>query len=159
MTVAATTPTIPVPADVHRKGASSDTLGQDQMTDHESQPDPPPSDGPDDPTGSPSPSGVVLVVDDDPAIETLVSRVLQRRCVTTIGARSGDDALDLLRDRLDVGVVLLDLTMPGLSASETYRAIRALDHDPTVIIMSGWDDAARRLGPLDGEEPTVLRNP
>src|SRR5204862_4434924 len=50
-------------------------------------------------------------------------------------AASGQQALDILRDT-DYDVMLLDITMPGLSGLNTLREIRKLEDPPEVIMLT-----------------------
>src|SRR5204862_3004743 len=50
-------------------------------------------------------------------------------------AASGQQALDILRDT-DYDVILLDITMPGLSGLDTLREIRKLEDPPEVIMLT-----------------------
>ena len=69
---------------------------------------------------------VILVVDDD-AINRLVARVLiEARGYEVIEAEDGESALALFRaDRGEIGLVLMDLDMPGIGGLAATRAIRA----------------------------------
>ena len=79
----------------------------------------------------------------DPALIILGYDVLE--------AQDGEQGLEIFRLRRGaVDVVLLDLTMPGLSGEETLRLLREEDAEVRVIIFSGYaeDDVAERLRPL-----------
>lgn len=70
--------------------------------------------------------GVILVVDDD-AINRLVARVLlETRGYAVIEAEDGEAALSAFRAyRGEIGMVLMDLEMPGMGGLAATRAIRA----------------------------------
>jgi DNA-binding response OmpR family regulator len=60
---------------------------------------------------------------------------------TVLQAASGEAALDLLRAHgATISVVLLDMTMPGLSGEETLRRMRTLGAAQPVILMSGYSE-------------------
>jgi diguanylate cyclase (GGDEF)-like protein/PAS domain S-box-containing protein len=65
----------------------------------------------------------LLLVDDDPANQDLLSRRLKRAGYATEVACSGYEALDVLARR-EVELVLLDSMMPGLSGIEVLRQLR-----------------------------------
>jgi len=91
----------------------------------------------------------VLVIDDEPILRPITASVLKRVGVTVHSAASGDDAVVLLRDpSIPVDLVLLDLTMPGLSSEETLRILHAMRPSLGVLIMSGCSDSdiLHRLG-------------
>ena len=77
----------------------------------------------------------VLVVDDDNLLRKLVTEQLAKGDFDTAPAASGRQALDILRDT-DYDVVLLDITMPGVSGLETLREIRKLEDPPEVIMLT-----------------------
>ncbi len=91
----------------------------------------------------------VLVIDDEPTVRQITASVLKRVGITVHSAASGDDAVVLLRDQpLAIDLVLLDLTMPGLSGEETLRLLHQLRPSLRVILMSGYSesDILHRLG-------------
>ena len=79
----------------------------------------------------------VLVVDDEPAIGVAIRRVLRLHDVTVV--TKAQDALDLLAAGREFDVVLSDLSMPGMSGMELYRAIVKLHPEiaSRVVFLSG----------------------
>ena len=65
----------------------------------------------------------LLLVDDDPTNQDLLSRRLKRAGYSTEVAGSGYEALDVLARR-EVELVLLDSMMPGISGIELLRQLR-----------------------------------
>ncbi len=78
-----------------------------------------------------------LVVDDEPDfLETLVNR-LQRRNIDTAGARSGEEALEIMKTKL-FDVVILDVKMPGgMDGIETLREMKRLQPLAEVLLLTG----------------------
>jgi len=81
----------------------------------------------------------VLVVDDDEDIRLVISDVLELSGYRAVTAGDGEDALMLMARDPEVGLVLLDMMMPGVDGWEFRR--RQLQ-DPTlarvpVVILSG----------------------
>ena len=81
-------------------------------------------------------SRTVLIVDDEPGIQTALANILTDEGYQTVATGSGDEALDLYRRRRP-DVVFLDIWLPDRDGLETLQALR--QHDPTaaVIMMSG----------------------
>ncbi len=77
----------------------------------------------------------VLVVDDDSLLRKLVTEQLAKGDFDAAPAASGQQALDILRET-DYDVMLLDITMPGLSGLDTLREIRKLEDPPEVIMLT-----------------------
>ena len=91
----------------------------------------------------------VLVVDDAAEVieAVTVSFTLQWRETEVIGADNGEAALDLV-EREHPDVVLLDITMPGMSGFETLRGIRAFSDVP-VIMLTARDDVLDKVKGLE----------
>src|SRR5579872_3621361 len=79
-------------------------------------------------------SAQVLVVDDNEAIRTSVSELLRSAGYSVMEAADGQSALDLLTTTT-VGVVLLDLKMPGGGG---LAVLEGIDDPPPVILMSAF---------------------
>lgn len=80
----------------------------------------------------------VLIVDDEPDMLTLLTRILVKKCGYEVRqAGSGDQGLEILSCwRPDV--VLTDIKMPGIDGVEFFRRIKELDPTMTTIIMTGY---------------------
>lgn len=75
----------------------------------------------------------VLVVDDEPQIRRVLRTTLVAQGYQVSDARSGEDAVELIRDeRYDL--ILLDYNMPGMSGIETCREIRRGSDIPILMI-------------------------
>ena len=79
----------------------------------------------------------VLVVDDEEDfLDTLVNR-LNKRKVDTTGAKSGEEALELM-EKKPYDVVILDVKMPGgMDGIETLREIKKIHPLSEVILLTG----------------------
>jgi CheY-like chemotaxis protein len=94
--------------------------------------------------------GLILVVDDD-AINRLVARVLiEARGYEVIEAEDGESAVSILRDdRGEIGLILMDLDMPGMGGLAATRAIRGVAPQgatvPIVALTRLVDPDSRRL--------------
>ena len=81
----------------------------------------------------------ILVVDDEPGLRMLAKTGLQKRGFQVITAENGQQALEVLRNgEPAVDLVVLDLSMPGLSGERVLRAIRGFKPELPVIIASGY---------------------
>jgi len=79
----------------------------------------------------------VLVVDDEvPFLETLVSR-LGKRNIEATGVQSGEEALELMQKKI-FDVVILDIRMPGgMDGIEVLRRIKNIRPLTEVILLTG----------------------
>lgn len=85
------------------------------------------------------PQPALLLVDDDPFMLGMQSRMLRSMGYTMIGtAESADAALALLGEgRAAVDVVICDLNMPGVDGIEFLRRLGDSDFRGSVILLSG----------------------
>jgi DNA-binding response OmpR family regulator/tRNA A-37 threonylcarbamoyl transferase component Bud32 len=85
--------------------------------------------------------GTVLIVDDNPAIRTLLSARVKTEGFASIAVDNGRKALSILRQQ-NVDVVLTDISMPEMDGIRLLEAITAdanLGHIPVLMISSGND--------------------
>ena len=76
---------------------------------------------------------LILLVDDNPQIRHALRVVLVPRGYTIVDARSGEEALDMIR-RERVDLILLDVNLPGISGFETCREIRRAGDIPVIML-------------------------
>jgi two-component system NarL family response regulator len=82
----------------------------------------------------------VLIVDDHPIVRMgLTSVVAARDDMCVVGEADGGAAAVLKYEALRPDVVLMDLRMPGLDGVAAIEAIRAVDADARVIILTTFD--------------------
>lgn len=105
-------------------------------------------------------SAGILVVDDDPAVLLVTSRLLTRRGYQVIQAEGGPQALQLLqRNRTTVALVITDFSMPGMDGPTLAPLLRAISPTLRIIGVSGLnqDHRAAELAALGFAE--VLNKP
>ena len=82
--------------------------------------------------------GVVLVVEDEAAVRMFCCTVLRRFGYQVLEAAGPIEALDTLQQSA-VGLVLTDITMPGMNGKEMVKRIdREQQPDLKVLYMSGY---------------------
>jgi two-component system KDP operon response regulator KdpE len=102
-------------------------------------------------------AGRILVVDDDPQIRRVMRVTLTGQNYEVDDARSGEAALDKLREeRFDL--VLLDMNMPGMAGLETCRAIRA-QSEIAIIMLTVRDDESDKVDALDAGADDYITKP
>ncbi|HKI61949.1 MAG TPA: PAS domain S-box protein [Mariprofundaceae bacterium] len=88
-------------------------------------------------------SGIVLIVDDELTLRDMAGKMLKRMGFESVSVENGSKALELLAERQAAfRVVLLDLTMPGLSGAEVLVEIRRLYPGLKVIVSTGYGQHA-----------------
>jgi DNA-binding NtrC family response regulator len=87
-------------------------------------------------------NATILVVDDEADVRHVIQQALERHGYRVLTAPEGSTAVRIMHEHdSEVGLVLLDLTMPGLSARDTLAALHAADARVPVILMSGYSEA------------------
>ena len=83
-------------------------------------------------------ANTILIVDDDPTQRRLMRAVCERGGYPVLQADSGENALSLLHSQQgrDVGLVMLDLRMPGLGGMETLKRAKSFREDLPVIVLT-----------------------
>ena len=94
---------------------------------------------------SPTPGGVILIVEDEPSLRESIAYHLKSEGYTVETAADGVRAVGIARERKP-DLVLLDIMLPGMSGLQVCRAIR--DELNTIIIMlsAKGDELDRVLG-------------
>ncbi len=83
------------------------------------------------------PKRTILVIDDDPRFRKMQRGVMTALGYAVVTAADGESALPLLDERDDIGLVICDMVMPGMSGLDVIRAIRTFDQDLPIIIVTG----------------------
>jgi nitrogen-specific signal transduction histidine kinase/ActR/RegA family two-component response regulator len=84
-------------------------------------------------------SGHILVVDDEAVIRMTSGTLIRDLGYEVTLAEDGEEALDLYRqDQERFDLVILDMVMPKLNGTDTFRRLRELDSDARVLISSGF---------------------
>src|ERR1041384_5979700 len=89
---------------------------------------------------------LVLLIDDDFSVRKMHAKVLARAGFSIEAAAGCAEALGLIERGLRVGAIVTDLHMPGIDGIAFLRALRKLDLDVPVIIVTGYpslDSAVR----------------
>jgi signal transduction histidine kinase/CheY-like chemotaxis protein len=80
----------------------------------------------------------ILLVDDDHAVREVTAQMLQNLGFAVIEADSGEHALQLLGEGIEVDLLLADFAMPGMNGGELARAVRVGQPELPVIFVTGY---------------------
>jgi len=101
----------------------------------------------------------ILIVDDEPSVLAVTSRILRQHGYPTMEAGTGDEALILAATR-DFQLLLTDSVMPGMNGPTLAERVAALRPGLPIIRMSGSDDTARaRPHYTPGSEQAYIQKP
>jgi CheY-like chemotaxis protein len=107
----------------------------------------------------------VLVVDDEPDVETLFRQQFRRDLragrFTMDFAQSADSALQRIGDAAATSLILIlsDINMPGMSGLEMLPKARAARPDVPVIMITAYGDAETRRRAIEGGAEALLTKP
>ncbi len=77
---------------------------------------------------------------DEAMIRTMTRRVLEKAGHEVVAADGGEAALEAYRANPAFAVVVMDMSMPGMSGAQCFAALRALDPAARVLLVSGYTD-------------------
>jgi CheY-like chemotaxis protein len=93
----------------------------------------------------------VLIVDDEEIVRHTAKAALERYGYHPGIATNGQDAIRIYAKRgQEIALVLLDLTMPGLTGEETAKELLRVNPDCNILLSSGYNEseATRNLGSI-----------
>jgi PAS domain S-box-containing protein len=81
---------------------------------------------------------VCLLVDDNKDVLLYLNRVLSDTGIKTLTARSGNEALEIVKNTPIIDVVLLDMQMPEMNGIEATKEIRKIRKDIPIIAQTAF---------------------
>jgi PAS domain S-box-containing protein len=86
-------------------------------------------------------SGTILLVDDEESVRAVAEAHLRSMGFDVVHASDGLEALERFKaGRGTIRAVLMDLTMPHMDGTETFRELRRLDPQCPVVLTSGYNE-------------------
>lgn len=81
----------------------------------------------------------ILLVDDELMILEVGREILESLGHRVVTAGSGEEAVETLRQQRDkIGLVILDMVMPGMSGGEVFDRLKEIDAGVRVLLSSGY---------------------
>jgi len=93
---------------------------------------------------------LILVAEDEPFVQRVLRRLLERAGYRVVLVGDGRDALRKLDEGLEPDLILMDVVMPVMSGPKAVEAIQARGPHPPMILASGYADQALASHALDG---------
>lgn len=97
-----------------------------------------------------------LIVDDEPMVLQLLTRHLERSGFLVSSAESAEQALELLKNA-EVDVILLDVSLPGMSGFRAIEAFAEFSKAPVVMISGKADQDAVKDALLLGAKALLAK--
>jgi two-component system, cell cycle sensor histidine kinase and response regulator CckA len=89
--------------------------------------------------------GTIMLVEDDEPVRIFGARALRNKGYKVIEARSGEAALDLIRDAAEaIDLLITDVVMPHMDGPGLVREVREINPKMKVIFISGYTEDAFR---------------
>ncbi len=88
------------------------------------------------PVGKPAPARILIIDDDDLNLKML-NEALTARGHLVVAAQAGNEAVEIFA-RDSFGLVITDLSMPGMSGWQVAREMKRINPRVPVILLSGW---------------------
>lgn len=97
----------------------------------------------------------VLIADDDSVIREAAHVLFEREGLAVLEAATGEEALASFYD--DVDLVILDVTMPGMSGYEVCEQLRARSNVPILFLSAKSQDADMAMGFSSGGDDFLVK--
>ncbi|MEW6217902.1 MAG: sigma-54 dependent transcriptional regulator [Thermodesulfobacteriota bacterium] len=86
----------------------------------------------------------VLIVDDEPNYRLILAELLRDEGFEVLTAASGEAALGVAREA-DLDMVVTDMRMPGMDGIDLMKAIKSMDRDLPVMIMTAFGEVDKAV--------------
>jgi len=94
-------------------------------------------------TVPPRGSEMILVVEDEDAVRSLICGILKRQGYTVLRAKNGGEALLVCEQHHGkISLMISDITMPGMTGVELARRFSTIRPEMKVLLMSGYAETA-----------------
>ena len=96
------------------------------------------------PDGSTDDAPIILVLDDEPMIQSVVARILEREGYPVVTAATGSAALDALRTHGNrIALMIVDIKLPDMCGREFVHHATARYGERPILYFSGVDQKGR----------------
>lgn len=80
----------------------------------------------------------ILIVEDDPVSDIIISRAVNAVSREILNVRSGLDAIEACRNNNDIDLVLMDIQLPFMDGYEATRQIRQFNKSVIIIAQTAF---------------------
>ena len=103
--------------------------------------------------------GTILVIDDDPAMRTILNFSLMTLGYLVLAAGDGEEALQITRDHPEIRLIMLDVVMSGLSGKKLAEQLKINLPESSVLFCSGHPAAVMSRHDIDPRLEHFLQKP
>jgi CheY-like chemotaxis protein len=101
----------------------------------------------------------ILLIDDDPAMRTILSFSLMAFGYLALVAANDQEALQITRDHPEIRLVMLDVVMPGLSGKKLAEQLKVNLPDCAILFCSGHPASAMLRYDIDVTTAHFVQKP
>jgi len=99
----------------------------------------------------------ILVVEDDVLLQNMACKFLQKEGWTVDACANGDDALELIYDKV-YHLIILDIMIPGMNGHELLKELRRICETP-VLMMSALSDDDNQFRAFESHADDYVTKP
>ena len=103
--------------------------------------------------------GVVHIVDDDASFRTAIERRLKKAGYEVATYPSAQDLLDRLPRKSELGCILLDVRIPGLSGPDLQGRLSEIGSTLPIVFLTGYADVQTTVRAIKAGAEDVLTKP
>ena len=100
-------------------------------------------------------SETILVIEDEAMVRKVTGRMLESSGYRVLEAVDGMEGVAFKEQRESISLLLLDLSMPGMSGREVLAEVRRIDPKVRVLILTGYSVVDEEFTRLE----TVVQKP
>ena len=101
----------------------------------------------------------ILIIDDERTILDNLSFILELEDYEVLSAPSGPEGVEMFRRVPGIAAVISDMRMPGMSGMDVVKAIRAINPEMGVIILTGHGDMDNAVATMKAGAFDYLNKP
>ncbi len=105
-------------------------------------------------------NGSILLVDDNMDILTMLKSLLLRKNFKVQTACNGNEAMDLVRSEPEnIDLIISDINMPGMDGLELVQAVRNIDPNLVIILLTGFATVNNSMSALKAGAFRIVKKP
>lgn len=103
---------------------------------------------------------MILLVDDEESVREVGKEILNEIGYDVVSVGNAQEAVRLLKEKKDlIDLIVLDIILPDLSASETFRTLRTLAPNVKILLSSGYSVDERAIEMMTGGNCGFIQKP
>lgn len=87
---------------------------------------------------------MILLVDDDASVRFVICSFLELNHYNVLEACNGEEALNIIKSRNDIRIILLDVCMPKVDGNQFLQEFVKLAKKSCVIVITGYRDKLKK---------------